>query len=347
MKYLKYGSNKIEVIILKKEIVDSRIKLAITNFNKMSEVKGNWSSGLFRHSAALIYTMKNLEVKSNIINKCRQIVLDNTSVFSNFRGTNLLNIATQLSLYEKPEEAFKEILSIYSDLKDKGFRSSYFLTLAAFIIFSNLYKTDAYEAIEKTKQSYDIMKSNHWLLTSYDDYCTAALIGVNSSDVIKDMDTIETCYNLLNKKAFYKNNNLQALSNILMFSTDPVEERCEKVLDLYNSLLVEDAKINNHGLPILGLLSMVTDDYSTLAKEIKYTTSTLSKEHGFGFFLGANARNIISGALVAACYCDEAKNYTLGVTTNNTILNIVMAMESAIAATTAATAAAAIASNGN
>ena len=58
--------------------------------NKISLFLDNVNTFIFIKCAALTLTMKNKKADADKINHCRDILKNNTSLFSNFRGNNML-----------------------------------------------------------------------------------------------------------------------------------------------------------------------------------------------------------------------------------------------------------------
>ena len=156
--------------------------------------------------------MKNKKADADKINHCRDILKNNTSLFSNFRGNNMLTSSVYLSLEENPEEALNKVLNIYTKLKEKFFNSEY-LVLAAWVIYNSNNTLDLDLLVNKTREAYDIMKSNHFL-TSSDDYTSAAMLAVSHTDLNNTFLEIEKCFNILKIMITWEND-IQALSHIL------------------------------------------------------------------------------------------------------------------------------------
>ena len=95
-------------------MINNKISLFLDNVNTLKKVKGTWESDIFIKCAALTLTMKNKKADADKINHCRDILKNNTSLFSNFRGNNMLTSSVYLSLEENPEEALNKVLNIYT-----------------------------------------------------------------------------------------------------------------------------------------------------------------------------------------------------------------------------------------
>ena len=324
-------------------MLENKIKLMIENSNEMNKVKGTLGESTLKKCGALNLTLKNIHANANEINECRNIIKRNTSIFSNFRGYNLLNSSIELSLIPSPQQSIKEIITIYEKLKQHFFQSS-FLVLAAQIIYDAKDRINIDEAISNTKKAYDHMKKNHFFLTSSEDLSAAAMIAVTSNDLEKDCDELEACYKILKSKIFFGGNNLQALSHTLALFKGTPEEKCEKVIKLNQALKNYHIPLKSYALPILGVCAFITDDYNSLAKDIAKTNDILKKQYGFGALsIGYTMRSMIAASLVASTYIEENNDDKLINITKNATLNIAIIM--LIAASTSASCAAAAAAS--
>ncbi|MGL5351906.1 MAG: DUF4003 family protein [Clostridium sp.] len=327
-------------------MLNEKLNLMLLNSQKIDNVDGSFGMSMFKKCNALTLTMKNVEIDVLKVNNARRIIKDNTSVFSNFRGYNLLTTAVNLSLFDNPTEAFNEILDIYGKLKNEFYQSTY-LVLVAHYLYINKNVMTIDEAIRKTRYAYDKMKKNHFFLTSSDDVMASAMIAMNSNDLEKTFEESEECYKILNNRGFFKGNNLQALSNILCFAEGTPEEKCNKVILFDKELRNINMTLKGYALPILGIAILVTDNYKELAVAIKETDMELKKHSGFGALtLGYTTRSMISAALTCSSYLDASSeiNNTFTETTKNAVINIIIAMQIAASAAAAGAAAGAASS---
>lgn len=175
------------------------------------------------------------------------------------------------------------------------------------------------------------------------------MIATSSLNLENTFKEIEQCYELLKNRGFWGGNNLQSLSHILSLNNISPEEKCNKLLLIYNTLKSFKISIKGYSLPILGVAAFVTDDYNEFSKKVIYTRDILKKAKGFGAFsLSTLVLNMISVALVASDYIKSHSNTvqdSLMETTNNVALTMAIAMQVAAASAAAGAAAAASSSS--
>lgn len=327
-------------------MVDDKIELLIKNSKLLDNVKSTLGMGTFKKCNALNLTLRNRNADVEKINNCIDIIRNNSSIFSNFRGNNLLTTAVNLSIQNNPEESFNDIIIIYNKLKNHFFNNQ-FLVLAAQIIYNYRNINDVDLIVVNTRKAYDTMKKNHLFLTGQEDICAAAVIATTSNNVEQTFIDMEECYNILKNNVFYSGNNLQALSHILSLFEGFPQEKCNKVLLLDKILRNHSVPLKSYSLPILGVAALTNIDYEKFATDLNSANNYLKKQHGFGSFsLGSTVRNMIIASLLSLEFIENSDSLTkekLIETTNNISLNIVLIMQ--IAAATAASSAAIAASS--
>lgn len=328
-------------------MIDNKLDLLIKNSNNLENVKSTFGMGIFKRCNALNLTLRNIDVDVEKINNCIDLIKNNSSFFSNFRGNNLLTTAINLSMQDNLEESFKDITIIYNKLKNHFFNNQ-FLVLASQIIYNYKNTIDVDLLVENTRKAYDIMKKNHLFLTGQDDICAAALIATTSYNLEQTFIDMEECYNILKNNGFYAGNNLQALSHILSLFEGFSQEKCNKVILLDKTLRKHSISLKGYSLPILGVAALTTNDYEEFAQNLISTDKFLKKQSGFGTFtLGSTVRHMIIASLLSLESIENSDSLIkekLIETTNNISLNIVIIMQIA-AASAAAAAAASAASN--
>ena len=324
-------------------MINAKIDLMIRNSEKIDKIESICTINILKKCAALNLTLKDKDVDVDKVIACKKLVKSKCNLFSYFRNNNLLNTAIFLSLEDNPEEALNILLDIHKKLKDK-FKSSEFLPLAAEVIFNVKSNINIDEVINKTKEVYDYMKSNHFFLTGSEDVSVAAMLAINFNNLKETFKEIELCYKTLKYNHFSPGDNLQALSHILALFPGTAEEKCKNVIELDKVLRNNKVPLKSYSLPLLGIAQLVTNDYNELAKDILETDNILKKYSGFGSLsLSIPVKRMISTSLVCSTYVNTMdynfKNTMIN-TTNTAIINIITIMQiAALSAAVTATAA--------
>lgn len=330
-------------------MINNKVNLFLENNKSLESVKGSWGMYGFQiKSNALICTMRNQKIDSDKINSALDLIKNNTSMFSNFRGINKLTTAITISSELNMEESLREIISIYNKLKEK-FYSSEHLVIASQVIFNARFRVNIDDAVINTRTAYDYMKKHHAFLTGNEDIVNAAIIATTSTDLESTFNDIEEIYKYLKDNRISSSNNIQSLSHILSLINLPSKEKCTAVLEMKNILKEKKVPLNQYYIPLLGIISFLSNDKRTFADNIADVSLNFKKEKGFGTFsLGSDFRNMLSASLVSIDYLDVLDNdikENLINNTSNISLTIVLAIQTAIYVSSIAATSAAVASS--
>lgn len=325
------------------------LKLFIENNKALENVKGSWGMyGFQMKGSALSYTMKNQRVDTERVNLALDIITNNTSIFSNFRGMNKLTTAITISFEENMENSFREIRGIYDSLKENFYNNSY-LVITALVIYNARERVNPIKAVKNTKLAYDYMKQHHRFLTGQEDISNAAIIATTSNNLEKTFIDIEKCYEYLKDRRISSSNNIQGLSHMLSLINMSYEDKCNSVIKMNDILKSKRVALKSYYLPMLGIVAFLDDNQEAVADSIVEVDKVLKQEKGFGnFLLGADFRNMISAALVSHEYIenmDENIKENIANNTNNIALTVAIAVQTAIMISSASAAAAASSSS--
>ena len=263
--------------------VRRRCESMIANRDEIQRVF-RWGHGILCVTEACMFAMKGKTADGERLLMCRDLIKKKTGVFSGFRGNAQTVIATTLALGPNPEGNLENGLTVYGMLKKKLWDSAY-LPMAAMSI-ARLAPADRYEEIvEKTRAIYDLIKKEHPFLTSAEDVSFCALLALSEKSAEELVKEAESCYRYLTEHTHFPKNSVQSLSHILALCDGTPEEKCEKTIELYDTLLGNGMKYGNmYELPMLGVLAVNNTDYDSLAEELKEVSTWLSKQKGFGFW---------------------------------------------------------------
>lgn len=137
---------------------------------------------------------------------------------------------------------------------------------------------------------------------------------------------------------------MQSLSHVLALYEGDAEEKCEKVMALYETLKACGLKYGtNYELPMLGILAMTNSDYEALAEEMTEVSTWLSKQKGFGFwgYVSVRQRLMLAGMLLQEQEQNEVSETALIQSSIATVIAQQAAMLAVMSASTAAAASAA------
>lgn len=334
-----------------RETLRNKCNLYENNYMKLKK-DFKWGYTINNRLGALLYTMEDRAVDVAGIKSCREMIKEQTSIFSYFQSFTNFMVSSMLSLKSDPEIKIKDSINIYESLKREGFHSSPYLVLAAASISIYSEPSHHQNCVTRAKAFYDAMKAEHRFLTTADDYTFAALLALSEKEVNPTIREIESCYYWL-KNDFRSSNAVQSLAQVLSFSEESMQDKCKRVVDLYQALKVRGCKFGLYiELPFLGVVSMLPKEIDTIADEITETDSYLKNIKGFGTWsISAKERLMFAAALVCDSFLSDATKETYETALSNSTTALLLAQQattivitSAIAASTAASASASSAS---
>ncbi|MBP3618046.1 MAG: DUF4003 domain-containing protein [Lachnospiraceae bacterium] len=299
-----------------------------------------WGNSLLGLSAAQMITSKGKRTDVTTLKTCKALIKERTGAFSNFRGNANCAITAMLAVNGSAETLLEDGMQVHEMLKEK-LRDSAYLPMAAMSIARLAERTRYEEIVDKTKEIYDRIKKEHPFLTSAEDSSFCALLAMSEKSVEALVTEAETCYRFLTEHTRYPKNSVQSLSHVLALYDGTAEEKCEKVVELYETFKACGLKYGtNYELPMLGILAMTKDDYEALAEELSEVSTWLSKQKGFGFWgsVTLKQRLMFAGMLLQE---SEGQDEVSETALLQSAIATVVAQEAAMLAVMAASASAA------
>jgi len=304
-----------------------------------------WDSAYLYPVSAAVFVDKRKTADRERLELCRDILKENTGFFSNFRNYIKLPMISMMAVSSDPEGKLKQALTVYEDLKQHFFSSSY-LPLASMTI-SDFVEPHQYEAVaRRTRRIYDLMKQEHPFLTSGEDSVFAALLALSDKSDEQIVQDTERCYDIL-KPQFFSGNAVQSLSHVLALCAGSAEEKCSRTLELFAELKARNCPCGTgYELPTLGVLAMLPGDHETMVQELIETDAWLGTQRGYGVFgPGRRQRLMHAGMLVTSDRLGQENNAVMGSAAMSAAVSMIAAQQAAICAAIAATSAAQAASN--
>lgn len=317
----------------------SRLELFVDNAQQVREAF-KWQNASVNRLAALLYAVENKRANVEAIRTCHEMIKNNTRGFSAFRGLSAICIAALLSLSAQPEQQFADTLAVYDLMKERSFKGSDYLVIAAYQIAAHTPSAQYGTVIDRTLAFYEGMKARHRFLTGRDDYIFAAMLGLSGIPVEQGVERMEQLYTAL-KPEFSSGNNVQALTQVLVLGGENLHTP-EQVLRLRDSFRAQDIRLDRgYTLTSLGILALLPYQESELTRSVSETYEYLREQKGFGgWSINKQELLLLSAALVSYQYVDDVKNGLVQSTLSTSITNLVIAQQTAIAVAAASAAAA-------
>jgi len=290
---------------------------------------------------ALLYAQQNKVIDCEAIRQSYQMMKQNTGIFSSFRGNMALCVAAMLSLSPNPQGLFHDTLRVYDMMKAQKLRASDYLIVAAFEIASQTNPMNYQNAVNRTRDFYDGMKSKNFFATGYDDYIYAAMLGLSDLDIPSGTERIAEIVKRL-KNEFWSKSSVQNLSQVLALGKS-CDETVSRVLHLRDALRAQRIKLDKeYSLPSLGVLALLPVSTDEIVRDIDEAQQTLRNQKGFSMWTISKQELLIYAASVTALeHAGKANADVVTAIISTSITNIIIAQQIAmIVAITASTAAA-------
>ena len=318
-----------------------RCELLIQNRDTMNEAF-KWGNSLLNLSAAYMITEKEKRADVAKLKQCKDLIKEKTSTFSNFKGNALCPVTAMLAVNTNAETYLADGMRVHEKMKAK-LRDSAYLPMVAMSVARLVPLERQEEVVTKTKEIYDWIKKEHPFLTSAEDSSFCVLLALSEKSVEELVTEAEACYRFLTEHTRYPKNSVQSLSHVLTLYDGAAEEKCEKVMELYETLKACDLKYGTgYELPMLGILAMTSDNYEVLAEELAEVSTWLSKQKGFGFwgYVTVKQRLMFAGMLL-----QEQNEVSETALIQSSIATVIAQQAAMLAVMSASTAAATSAAN--
>ena len=266
-----------------------------------------WQSAYLPPVCASILLKAGRSFTKEELENARNLIKDNTGIFSDYRGTAMTVMACVLAAESNPESAMNKSLEVYNELR-KHFSASEYLPFVSMII-GRLSKHYEYIPVcQRAKAIYDDMKQNHPFLTSKDDVSNAALLAYSTKADAEIGTELENCYNEL-KKYFSSSNDVQALSQVLTIGEGSWQDNCARFMRIFKGLGDKGYKYGKDSrLPILGALSVISVPEEEVIQDVIDICEALKGQKGYGFFGFTKSDRLMHAVMLLSTYYAKQKN---------------------------------------
>lgn len=280
-------------------------------------------------ACAHLFCARGQQAQQEKLLYCRDLIKQQTSVFSQFRGNIHLPLICLLAMEENPEDKLRRVLGIYQLLR-KEFPASDFLVLGAFLITDENSSLDQItQKVQRSKTLYQRIRKNHPFLTSSEDSVFALLLTASQKDDDALLAEIEENFQLL--KTRYKNpNQAQCMSHVLTMADGTPYEKAERVMKLHDAITLAGGKYGRYyELPTLAALSMLNTDEKTLSMDIMDVYEYLGYQSGYGFWGLAKTTRLMHAVMIVSC--EQERNTAMDAAILASTLSLIIAQQASAA----------------
>ena len=249
---------------------------------------------------AMMYVNAGREVNAEHIRECSGILKSRTGMFSNFRGTLQRVILTKMALADDPAAYLDDVTDVYGKLKADHKLPGEMFAMAATTIVENCPVERRTEVVEKTRQTYAMMKKQHPFLTDESDLSLVALMIMAGKDPVQVADEAEKLFQAMKHDYKIGSNTAQSASMVLALSDKPADRKLEAFFGLYNACKAakhETAK--DKAMVIYAAFADADYDLNETVASIGEVDNWLKGQKGYGLFsLGTSERRLFAASMV-------------------------------------------------
>ena len=259
-----------------------------------------WDSAYMHPICAAIITDKGMRADEERLKRCRDMLKENTGVFSDFRGTAKIAVIAMMSAHHDPAGKLQLAQQAHSELKEHFWNSPY-LPVAAMIISDMVEPARFAQVAQRTRRIYELMKSEHPFLTSGEDSVFAAMLALGNTTEEWIVEETERCYRMMKEK-FHSGNAVQSLSHVLALCEGNTEEKCTAVASLYDELKARGWRYGTeYELPTLGVLAALPVSQEELVQDLIDTAEFLGTQKGYGVLGATKKQRLMHAGMLVTC----------------------------------------------
>lgn len=328
-----------------RETLKTRCDLFFSNRTEVKEAF-KWENDSLISVCASVLMNSDKKTESEKLKNCKDMLKQQTSVFSDFRGNVEMSVVCMMAIADNPAEKLEKSLKYYSTLKEK-FTGSEYLVLAAAILADTVVPEQIDAVVARAKCLYKMMKEDHPFLTSSEDSVSAAMMAVSDKQDDKAlMAEVECAYKIL-KGTFSSGNDVQAVAFVLALADGTVEAKCQKLVTLYEHLKASGAKYGKYyELTTLAALSLLPVSVDVMVSDILAVDEYLAQHKPYRGIFGLDKKTrLMHAAMIVSS--DYSKNEDTNIAAMTSTLAMIAAQQAALCATICASSAAASAAASN
>ena len=278
----------------------------INNYKKVKE-DFRYDGEYINHFASLIYGNRNQDVPVKRIKEIRSFIKNNTSRMSYFRGDILYILSILIGNEENWKTISEQIISVYEEMIESGFRESHYLVLTSYAIVKYSEDKDINNIINKTRFIYESMKQKYDNVTDEGDHLQCALLALNDVDTIDLYEKMNSVFDLISDFDMFSKNSVQGLAMTILLNKNA--EDLNVIYRLLKEFEDRDIKLSHQFLSIIGVIN-VDKGVEKYADKIEMVIDYLCEEDSqYEFYMDKSVRVFIAIMLIEFSKEVEGEKY--------------------------------------
>ena len=249
---------------------------------------------------AMMYANAGREVDVERLKECKRILKGAVGMFSNFRGNMQYLVQIKMALSDDPNEYIRNVLDVYQRLKQNIILPGEMVAMAATTIYENCPAGERDAVVEKTREAYAKIKSQHRFLTGEEDLALVALMVMTGIDPDQAARKAEELYVMLKEHYLPGSDTPQSVAMVLALSEKPAEQKVRDFFGLYEACKAAGhATGKNETMTIYATYADTNASRATIVDEIGEVDLWLKKQKGYGAFgVGSSVRRLFAATFV-------------------------------------------------
>ncbi len=249
---------------------------------------------------AMMHVNAGREVDAERIRECAGILKSRAGMFSNFRGTLQRVVLTKMALADDPAAYLDDVMDVYGKLTADRKLPGEMLAMAATTIVENCPGERRAEVVERTRETYAIIKKQHPFLTEESDMSLVALMIMAGKDPEQASDEAEGLFLAMKNEYRISSNVAQSAAMVLALSDKPADRKLKAFFGLYDACKAAKHEIaKDKAMVIYAAFAGADYDLDETVAAIGEADNWLKKQKGYGFFsLGTSERRLFAASMV-------------------------------------------------
>ncbi|MBQ0065268.1 MAG: DUF4003 family protein [Firmicutes bacterium] len=294
---------------MKQELFE-RAENFVQNGQAVSDAYFLEDSRMTRVSAA-IFLEGNKRVETQEIKAMKELLAENTGIFSNFRGYVRLPIHCMLANTRDPEYTLKQAIDAYNVFKDY-FTFRTYLPIASVRMAMEKNPAQFRSIAQRTKEIYKMLNKAHPFLTDESDELTCSILASTDLSVEEAVERTLEAYDTLKEYHFgilSSGDALFTIAQIIAASKKDIPFCVQKVNAIYQKAKEDHHRFDSgYQLSIIVALAILEEDIDSLLADIYDVDEYLSTQKHYGGLLGfSKPTRMTHAALIVAS--DRAKTF--------------------------------------
>ena len=249
---------------------------------------------------AMMHVNAGREVDAERIRECGDILKSRAGVFSNFRGTLQRVILTKMALANDPAAYIDDVMGVYENLKQDRKLPGEMLAMAATTIVENCPEERRAEVVERTRETYAMLKKEHPFLTDESDMSLIALMIMAGKDPGQAAEEAERLFRAMKSDYQIGSDAAQSAAMVLALSDKPADRKLAAFFGLYDACkAAKHATSRDKAMVIYAAFADADDDLKEVAASIGEVDDWLKGQKGYGALsIGTSERRLFAAAMV-------------------------------------------------